>query len=279
MPKIKAIITYPVKSCGGVSWFQAYAIKRGLSTDREFLVVDKNWRMMTQREYPTMCLIDIYTRPTVGHASLGFPGAGRIFLPLFAQKKNYDEVVVSIWDDKVRAYDQGGLLADWFTARLRTECRLVRMADEEVRKTRHGEGEVGFADGYPVLGISEASLDDLNARMKASSVSMDRFRPNIVFRGCEPFEEDTWRRIRIGDVELVGETLCARCEVPTTNQKTAERGKEPSATLSKFRRVKHIVAPAWKLPYLSRVYFGRNFNISTFGRIDTNMEVEVIERD
>ncbi|HET9130063.1 MAG TPA: MOSC N-terminal beta barrel domain-containing protein, partial [Terriglobia bacterium] len=250
------------------------ATKRGLLHDRAFMVIDENGTMMTQREHPQMCLIDLYQHGlqiTLGDSY----GSRETFL---LGCNDSAEMTVKVWDDSVRAFDQGDEIARWLSVRL-GRCRLVRMPQDEIRNTRRGEGQVGFADGYPILGISEASLDDLNARMKTSSVSMDRFRPNIVFIGCARFEEDTWRRIRIGDVELVGETLCARCEIPTTNQKTAERGKEPNTTLATFRRAKHIVAPAWKLPYPSKVYFGRNFNIASTGRVEVGMEIEVIERD
>lgn len=278
MPKVSNIITYPVKSCQGIWWIESPVNNRGLLYDRAFMIVDEDGRMMTQREYPRMCLISV-GQPETHLAVLGFPDVIDGAVISLTGRHDGEEMIVSVWKDSILAYDQGDHAAQWLENCLGTPCRLVRMANDEVRKTRLGEGQVGFADGYPFLGISEASLDDLNGRMK-SPIPLDRFRPNIVFEGCEPFAEDHWRRIRIGNVELVGETLCARCNIPTINQATAVGGKEPSATLAKYRRVKHLLhTPEWKTPYPASVYFGRNFNVASTGLIKVGMEVEVLEED
>ena len=256
--RVRELGTYPVKSCEAIYHQDILVTKRGLHNDRKCMVVDPDGRMMTQREHPRMALIHPHD--------------------LIHEKTNIVRKV-SVWKSVVSAYDQGDAAAEWLTNHLGTPCRLVQMVEGEVRKTKRGDGLMHFADGYSILGTSVESLGDLNSRA-ASRVPMDRFRANIVFEGGNPFEEDTWRRIRIGGgVELVGETLCARCSIPSINQDTAERGKEPGMTLAKYRRAQHITAPEWKLPYPSNVYFGRNFVVAIIGVIEVGMEVEILETD
>ena len=101
------------------------------------------------------------------------------------------------------------------------------------------EDHTGFADGYPILVISEASLQDLNSKLDASrALPMNRFRPNMVVKGCEPFAEDTWKRIRIGEVEMALVKPCPRCEVTTIDKETLERSKEPLKTLEHLPQTK-----------------------------------------
>jgi len=95
-------------------------------------------------------------------------------------------------------------------------------------------GTTGFADGYPILLLSEESLADLNRRL-APQLPMNRFRPNIVVRGTTPYAEDTWRRFTINGLAFEGVKTCARCAVTTTDQTTAARGREPLATLASYR--------------------------------------------
>jgi uncharacterized protein YcbX len=148
---------------------------------------------------------------------------------------------VAIWRDRCDAIDQGDAAAEWASAFLGASCRLVRIADDTVRPVDRdfavSEGDqVGFADGYPFLLTTEESLADLNDRM-AQALPMDRFRPNIVISGFEPFAEDDWRRIRIGEIAFAVVKPCARCPITTTDQATAKRGQEPLRTLATYRQV------------------------------------------
>jgi uncharacterized protein YcbX len=114
------------------------------------------------------------------------------------------------------------------------------MADQVVRPANPAfappGARVSFADGFPFLLISEESLADLNGRL-AVPLPMNRFRPNLVVAGCEPYAEDGWKEIRIGDVKLRVVKPCERCLVTTTDQATGERGKEPLRTLATYRKV------------------------------------------
>jgi uncharacterized protein len=167
------------------------------------------------------------------------------------------------------AEDVGDGAADWFGTVLERRCRLVRFPDDAVRAVSKEfttrDAQVGFADGYPALLLSEASLEDLNGRMK-QRLPMNRFRPNIVVRDCEPFAEDRWKRIRIGDVVLDVVKPCARCAITTVDQLTAQTGKEPLATLAQFRQQD------------GKVLFGQNCVHHGPGSLRVGDEVEIIDR-
>src|SRR4029077_1929444 len=107
----------------------------------------------------------------------------------------------------------------------------IPAADAESRR----EVPVAFVDAFPLLVISEASLEHLNARLQ-SPLPMNRFRPNIVLQGSAAHEEDRWKAVRIGEVEFHAGGDCGRCIVTTTNQETGERGPEPLVTLAQYRR-------------------------------------------
>jgi hypothetical protein len=113
------------------------------------------------------------------------------------------------------------------------------------------EDQVAFADAFPFLLISEASLDDLNARMHAP-LPMNRFRPNIVITGCAPYAEDTWPSLRIGSVDFAAAKACVRCTVTTTDQTTTERGEEPLKTLATYRKTDAGVVFGQNLIHLNR---------------------------
>jgi uncharacterized protein len=169
----------------------------------------------------------------------------------------------------VDAIDQGDEAAAWLSDWLGISVRLVHIADGFKRKLNpnyavNTDDHTGFADGYPILIISEESLQDLNGRLD-SAVPMNRFRPNLVLKGCEPFAEDTWKRIRIGDVEMALVKPCPRCVVTTIDKETLAKSKEPLKTLSVYRN--HELG----------AIFGMNTIPLNEGRIEINMEVEILE--
>ncbi|HLA08158.1 MAG TPA: MOSC domain-containing protein, partial [Anaerolineales bacterium] len=127
----------------------------------------------------------------------------------------------------------------------------------------NADDHTGFADAYPILLISEESLGDLNSRLE-NPVPMNRFRPNLVVKGCDPYAEDGWNQIRIGDVLVVIVKPCARCEVTTIDKETLERNKEPLKTLGKYR--KHKLG----------AIFGQNVIPLNSGRIRLGMNVEIL---
>jgi uncharacterized protein len=254
---------YPVKSCAGTRLDVAHLEARGIVHDREFMVVDASGDFLTQRELPRLALIV----PSRSDDALELSAPG---MPPFrlAPVVRGELRTVRIWRDQVDAVDQGELVSDWLSEFLHVNCRLVRQADNAVRRVDPAyatdpRDEVGFADGYPLLLLSEKSLADLNRRL-AEALPMNRFRPNVVVRGSgEAYAEDCWSRIRIGDVECSLVKACARCVTTTTNQLTAERKAEPLVTLATYRLVP------------GGVLFGQNLIHHTPGvlRIGDSLEV------
>jgi uncharacterized protein YcbX len=237
---ISSIHHYPVKSMRGITLSEAAFDARGIVHDRAFLVVDADDVFITQRGHARMALFAVDVMG--GTLTLRGPGRAPLAIPIVHDGPRRP---TQIWRDTVLAVDQGDAAAAWLSAGLEMPVRLVRMADDFARTldpkfaTRPTD-QTGFADGYPALVISEGSLDALNERLIARGsepLPMNRFRPNIVVSGAAPFAEDGWKRIRIGDMIFDLVKPCARCEVTTTDQDTAEKGLEPLATLATFRKV------------------------------------------
>jgi uncharacterized protein YcbX len=236
----------------------------GLEGDRRMMAVTPEGRFLTQRERPRLALV---TPTLAGETlSLSAPGADGVTLPIL---KSGLTVPVDIWRSKgVQAVDQGETAAEWLSDWLGTPARLVRIAEGYLRRLDEKyavnvDDHTGFADGFPILIASEGSLADLNSRLE-TPLPMDRFRPNLVVRGCEPFAEDTWSRVRIGDVEMAVVKPCARCVVTTIDKGTLERSKEPLKTLASYRRQG------------SGVMFGQNVIPLNEGRLRLGMNVEIL---
>lgn len=243
-PYISALYSYPVKSCAGIRHERVELVERGPRYDRQWMVVDAANRFLTQREFPRMALVQ--TALAEDALILTAPDMPPLEVPLAEHDGQIREVVV--WKDTCQAIDVGEVAARWFTAALQAEVRLVRMRDSFDRLTSAEytdvPGTVSFVDGYPLLFISEASLEDLNTRLAArgkAPVIMDRFRPNVVVAGCEPYAEDTWKQISIGDIRFDVVKPCARCAIPSVDQArgVAPDAKEPLATLATYRRGKN----------------------------------------
>lgn len=238
---LTGLFLYPVKSLRGCSVVSARVDSLGLIGDRRFLVVDETGRFLTQRTLPRMALIATALDPT--HLTLSVPSAPAIRIarvpdPSAALRP------VSVWkSENLLAEDCGSEAATFLSDFLSVRCRLVRIGPAFTRPilkaaARPNEN-VTFADAFPLLAISEASLADLNDRIVERGeepLPMDRFRPNLVVSGCPPFAEDTWSRFRIGEIVFRAGGPCARCIMTTTDQSTAERGKEPLRTLATYRR-------------------------------------------
>ena len=227
MPSVSALFIYPVKSCGAIALDHALLEPHGLEWDRHWMVVDRNGRFVSQREYPAMALI----RPvlTPDSLELSAPGAADVLrLPLEAPREAA-RVPVTIWRDSLDALDEGDGPARWFSGVLGVPVRLVRF-DREVTRlankmwTTGADAPTKFADGFPLLVTTEASLDELNQRLQAKgapSVPMNRFRPNIVLNGVDAFEEDFVETLSIGaDDSIVLRFVkpCARCPITTVDQ-------------------------------------------------------------
>ncbi len=239
---LSGLYLYPVKSLRGLSLDSAGVDALGLVGDRRFLVVDAAGNFLSQRTLPRMARLSTALAPealTLSAEDHGTVSVGRPSDPAAPL------LTVSVWSSRgLLAEDCGDEAADWLSRFLGTACRLVRAGtafDRPVAKpgkARPGD-RVGFADAYPLLGLGEASVADLNDRLAGAGedpVPIDRFRPNLVFAGSAPFAEDTWSRFRVGPVVFRAGGPCARCIMTTTDQRTGERGREPLRTLATYRR-------------------------------------------
>jgi uncharacterized protein YcbX len=233
---VQGLHIYPVKSCAGIDLRVAVVEKLGLRNDRRWMVVDEAGEFLTQRTEPRLALVRVQFAPDA-HMLLDAPDLEP--LRVQAPKRDAPSVPVRVWKDHVDAVDCGPDASAWLSQWLGRPARLVTIGADFVRPVnpKHaGPGDfVGFADGFPLLVVTTASLADLNARLE-QPLPMNRFRPNIVIDGADAWAEDNWKRIRIGPLTIRVAKPCGRCVITTTDQQTATRGVEPLRTLATFRQ-------------------------------------------
>ena len=210
--------------------------------DRRWMAVGPDGVFLSQREIGRLALVRTTLSdpevddgpPAASPLTLEAPGLPPLRVPAATAPSR-----VRVWNDTVEARDCGDDAAAWISAALERPARLVHIPDEAIRPVPPPYGapgdRVAFSDALPWLLLTQASLDDLNARLD-EPVPVERFRPNVVIEGADAYAEDTWRRIRIGPLELEVVKPCARCVVTTTDQATGERGREPLRTLATYRK-------------------------------------------
>jgi uncharacterized protein len=232
--EIAELLVYPVKSLRGVSLTCSAVERRGLRHDRRWMVVDEDGRFMTQRELYKMALID--TAITDSGLVLSREGKGSVEVPLEPCGPMRE---VQIWNSICQAQEVGQEPNRWLSETLGVPAALVFMPETTERPISGPEAKggevVGFADAQPILFASQASIDDLNAKL-GIPIPIRRFRPNVVIKGCDAFEEDTWQRIEFEQVSLRKTKRCGRCLVTTIDINTATPGQEPLRTLNTYRK-------------------------------------------
>ena len=245
---IARLFVYPVKSCAGIEVQQALLTETGLDLDRAWMVVDAQGMFLTQRSLPRMALI----RPQLKSDEMVLRAPGMLALHVAIDAVEAP-ATVTVWRDTVPAWDMGPVAAQWFSDFLGQPCRLVRF-DPEHRRLSSLEWTGGvevpnqFADGFPLLVTSEASLQDLNARLAAeghAAVGMERFRPNVVLAGVDAHDEDRVDMIHVEgdgttDVHLQPVKPCARCPIPDIDPATAESHPSVGDTLRTYRQDKRL---------------------------------------
>jgi len=238
--RLSEIWIYPIKSLGGIRLPRTRVMPKGLQYDRRWMLIDEEGIFITQRVHARMALFQLAY--STDRFTINF-GSDFIQLPVDAAVALVP-IQATIWDDVVEVFEVLGEYSQWFSHRLGMNCRLVYFPEANQRlvdvKYRMDNDQVSLADGYPFLIIGQSSLDDLNCRLK-DIVPMNRFRPNFVFTGGYPFEEDQWRVFRIGKNRFAGVKPCGRCVLTTVDQETAVKGIEPLATLSTFRKVNNKI--------------------------------------
>jgi uncharacterized protein YcbX len=242
--RISRLFVYPVKSCAGIELRDAVLTDTGLDLDRAWMVVDDEGEFMSQRELPRMALIQPQLK--FNDVVLRAPGMLALHLSIDAVEV---AVKVRCWDEEVDAFDMGNIAAQWFSDFLGRKLRLVRFDPDFQRLSSKQwtggiEARNQFSDGYPVLVISEASLQAFNERMAGAGhapVGIERFRPNIVLSGIEAHDEDRLDLLSIvadGDapVRLKAVKPCGRCPIPNIDPKTAQVSPEVGDVLQSYRQ-------------------------------------------
>lgn len=238
--RLTEIWIYPIKSLGGIRVKSARVFEKGLQHDRRWMLIDSDNQFMTQRLNPRMALFKlsmINDQFSVKH------GNDSIVLPFTHSIINIP-IKAKIWDDEVEVFEVSYEYSRWFSERLELDCLLVSFPETSSRlvddRYQINHEHVSLADAYPFLIIGQQSLADLNSKLK-QPVPMNRFRPNFVFSGGQPFDEDSWDEFSIGKNKFAAVKPCARCVLTTVNQDTGEKGIEPLATLSTYRKKENKV--------------------------------------
>ena len=233
--RVASLHIHPIKGGTIVDVNRAEVEHEGFRHDRRWMLVDSNDRFVTQREHPALALLA--GKPSSEGLELFFEGT-----PLGTATFGGGRKDVTIWRDRVNVATANADIDRAISERLGTAVSLVAFDRQSHRATNPVWAEdstVGLADGYPILIATSASLRALNDAIEAEGghgVPMQRFRPNIVIDGTEPWADDEWATIRVGNVTLDVVTPCIRCTVTTVDQ---ERGTvvndEPLATLRRLR--------------------------------------------
>ncbi len=243
-PSLSAIYRYPLKSARGHSLDSAETDRFGLRGDRRWMLVDSTGRFQSQRRLPAMARLEV--EPLPSGLRLSWEGESIDVEQPVAQGAC---VIATVWEDTVVAPVAAAEVNGWLSDRLGDALRLVYFPDTALRGVEPGYAPssqlVAFSDGYPLLVVTEAALDELNSRMP-SAVPMDRFRPNLVIRGADAHAEDDWRHIRIGDSDVHLVKPCSRCAIPSVDQQTGERDPDINRALASYRRRDGVI------------YFGMN---------------------
>lgn len=261
--EVSELAIYPVKSFGQISLSKSIVDSFGLHNDRRWMVVDSDGQFVTQRQQSRMCLVQ--PKLLMDGILLEAPGYNSVSVPI---PNTQHRTTVTVWKDRCQVIDAGDKAAHWLSAFLEIDCRLVYFPDDEIRQVdptfAQSNDKTAFSDGFPILLVSQASLDDLNQRLDIP-IPMARFRPNVVIQGCDAFAEDNWRRLRIGDLTLRVVKPCSRCVIPSIDFTTAERGPEPTRTLINYRKRDN------------NIFFGQNVIADGEGYIEVGMKVDVLE--
>ncbi|MEU9287192.1 MOSC N-terminal beta barrel domain-containing protein [Streptomyces sp. NPDC048275] len=269
--ELHSIHVHPVKAFRGQSPREAVVEPWGLAGDRRWVLIDDGGKVVTQRQQARLALAVAELLPG-GGVRLSAPGREPVTVPV---PEPIGTTTLDVFGDKVEGILAGGTAHAWCSDYLGAQVRLVHMDDPATRRpvnpsyARPGE-TVSFADGYPLLLTTLASLDALNSwiaqgdRAHEGPLPMNRFRPNVVVAGTAAWAEDDWTRIAIGEVSFRVAKMCGRCVVTTTDQGTAERGKEPLHTLGRHRR------------FGSKLVFGQNLVPQSPGTVRIGDPVTVL---
>jgi len=279
---ISEINIYPIKSLKGISLDSAVVEERGLEYDRRWMLTTRDGMFFTQREFPRMATLSVWIEEDGSGLGVAADRFGDVFVP--SQPDTGDKQQVTIWQSVCEGEVYGGALNEWFSDVIGTNCQLVYMPDQTRRSVNkrfdHGDDVVSFADGYPLMVLSEATLADLNSRLD-DPLPMNRFRPNLVVSGSSAFAEDAWDKVRIGEAVFRSTKPCERCVMTTVDQSKGEfTGKEPLKTLASYRMAKNVMPDRYDSLGVgaTAVLFGQNLIAESIGAtVSVGDAVDIIE--
>jgi len=259
---VSQLNVYPIKSSAGISLSHSKIDAYGLAFDRRMVLTDVHGQFLTARTHPKLCLIK--AQLTTDGLRLNAPNMPELTIQYATFSNHYQ--TIQIWQDQLNAQRTHIDYDRWFSAYLTSPCQLHYFGEQSKRLVKNRLEPVAFADGYPVLLISHASLIDLQQRCP-NPLTMAQFRPNIVVENCLPFAEDGWQQIRIGAVLFDVVKPSSRCIFTTINPNTAELNTEqqPLATLKQYRQAAN-----------GEVMFGQNLVALNQGEIAVHDQVEII---
>lgn len=263
---VSQLYIYPVKSLGGVALASMRLVDGGPAWDRRWMIVDAQGRFLTQREFPKLAQVEVALEIEAATIRLTAPRAEPLLLPLTVTNELTQPVV--IWNDSVRAVYGGEAGERWISAYLGVAASFVYMPDSEMRVANQAFAQPGdvvsFADGFPLLLIGEASLQNFNSHLD-QAIAMQRFRPNVVVAGSSAYAEDSWCRLQLGQVDCRVVKPCARCVIPSINPSNAQQEPQVARALAKHRRGR------------GGVYFGQNVIHEANGEISLDDTVVLLE--
>jgi len=264
---VQELYIYPIKSLPGLRVHESRVMEKGLQYDRRLMLIDEHGRFMTQRTRPEMCRFHLFLQEDqitivdkTNHQNLPIE---------IKLNQNWAgaSIRASIWDDEVEVIEVNPKMSSWFSEIFAHPCKLVAFPEQNIRRIDPDyspeERNVSLADGYPLLMISQESLDLLNSKLD-QPVKMNRFRPNIVVSGGQSHEEDFLRRFQIGTNIFAAVKPCARCSLTTVNPETGQIGEEPLKTISTYRKAGQ------------KVNFGMNIIPLNDGQIKEGDEIRIL---
>ncbi len=261
---LSQIFIYPIKSARGTAVAETQLDISGPVRDRRWMLVDEDGVFLSQRKVPRMALIS----PSFEEVDLVVTAPGMSPLRISEWSGEGEWISVRIWRDHLTLPHPNQAYSAWFSAFLGQSCRLVYLPDSVARPVEppfdQPEWRVSLADGYPLLVLTQASLDLLNEKL-ISPLGVERFRPNLVISGTAPHDEDNWRRLQIGSVQLAIVKPCARCSMVLVDPNTGSLGIEPLKTLATYR----------KRP--RSVMFAQNALVVNPGQLQAGTAIEVLD--
>lgn len=251
--KLSQIFIYPIKGLAGISQNAANVETEGLQHDRRYMLIDESGRFISQREHVVLC--QFLTSVSEDAITVDY-NKDQLIIP--HDQIEEETCAVEVWDSNLLAYEVSKASSEWFSDKLGQKVRLVKMGEYSTRikdfKKPPYSSNVSFADGYPFLILGTASLNELNDRT-GRTFEIERFRPNLVVETSVAHEEDDWGDLKCGSAVFKTIKPCARCIVTTIDPKTGEKGKEPLATLSQYRKEGN------------KIFFGSNLICGKKGKV------------